>query len=240
MSTTQRPGGIRRVPPGPPRTATLSLLKKLALDRLGLMTTAASYGDAAKVTIGPKTLYVFNHPDYAKHVLADNAANYHKGIGLVQARRALGNGLLTSEGDLWRKQRKVVQPAFQHKRISTQADVIVEEAAKLVAGFRARVGGPPVDLVEELTGLTLGVLGRTLLDADLSAHGSVGRAFEAVQDQAMFEMVTQGMVPMWMPLPKQPRPARGPAGSTRCPGWSNPSARSRIPGSAVGACGTSW
>ena len=49
---------------------------------------AARYGDAVRVAIGPKTLYVFNHPDYAKHVLADNAANYHKGIGLIQAKRA--------------------------------------------------------------------------------------------------------------------------------------------------------
>ncbi|GLW05809.1 cytochrome P450 [Microtetraspora sp. NBRC 13810] len=175
------------------------------MDRLALMSTAARYGDAARLAIGPRTLYFFNHPDHAKHVLADNSANYHKGIGLVQARRALGDGLLTSEGDLWRKQRRVVQPAFQNKRISQQADVIAEEAAKLVARLRARAGGEPVDLVQELTGLTLGVLGRTLLDADLSAHASVGHSFEAVQDQAMFEMVTQGMVPLWTPLPKQLR-----------------------------------
>ncbi len=56
-----------------------------------------------------------------------------------------------------------------------------------------------------MTDLTLGVLGRTLLDADLGAHGSIGGAFQAVQDQAMFEMVTQGVVPLWTPLPKQVR-----------------------------------
>lgn len=195
----------RRVPPGPPRTATLGLLRKLALDRLGLMSTAAEYGDAARIAIGPRTLYFFNHPDHAKQVLADNSANYHKGIGLLQARRALGDGLLTSEGELWRQQRRTVQPAFQHKRISQRADVIVDEATKLVSRLRARAGAEPVDLVQELTGLTLGVLGRTLLDVDLGAHGSMGNAFEVVQDQAMFEMVTQGMVPMWVPLPRQLR-----------------------------------
>ncbi|GAA2597044.1 cytochrome P450 [Actinomadura fulvescens] len=211
MSTTERAGTPRRaaaagrVPPGPRWTATPSLIKMLAMDRLGMMTTAARYGDAVRLAIGPKSMYFFNHPDYAKHVLTDNSDNYHKGVGLKQARRALGEGLLTSEGDLWRKQRKVVQPAFQHKRISRQADAVVEEAGKLVARLRARAGGPPVDVVQEMTGLTLGVLGRTLLDADLSAHGSIGRAFEAVQDQAMFEMVSQGVVPMWLPLPKQLR-----------------------------------
>jgi cytochrome P450 len=56
-----------------------------------------------------------------------------------------------------------------------------------------------------MTGLTLGVLGRALLDADLGAHEGVGESFEAVQDQAMFEMVTLSMIPTWVPLPKQLR-----------------------------------
>ena len=196
----------RRVPPGPPRTATLGLLRKLNGDRLDLMTSAAAkYGDAVRLAIGPKTLYLFNHPDHAKHVLADNAANYHKGIGLVQAKRALGDGLLTSEGELWKEQRKVIKPVFQHKRIAQQAGIVADEAAALVARLKTHRGGSPVDIVQEMTGLTLGVLGRALLDADLGAFDSVGHSFEAVQDQAMFEMVTVGAVPTWVPLPKQLR-----------------------------------
>ncbi|RKT19438.1 cytochrome P450 [Streptomyces sp. 1114.5] len=196
----------RRVPPGPPRRAAPVLLRRLVGDRLELMRSAAAeYGDAVRISMGPKTLYFFNHPDHAKHVLADNAANYHKGIGLAQARRALGNGLLTSEGELWRKQRREIQPVFQHKRISQQAGVVAEEAAKLVGRLRAHEGGGPVDVVGEMTALTLGVLGRTLLDVDLSAFEAVGHDFEAVQDQAMFDMVTMGMVPGWVPLAKQLR-----------------------------------
>ena len=196
----------RRVPPGPPRRAVPTMLWKLARDRLGLMTSAASgYGDAVRMAMGPKTLYFFNHPDHAKHVLADNSGNYHKGIGLVQARRALGDGLLTSEGELWRKQRRMIQPVFQHKRMVGQAGAVAEEAAALVARLRSHAGRGPVDVLGEMTGLTLGVLGRTLLDADLGAFDSVGESFEAVQDQAMFEMVSLSKVPMWVPLPKQLR-----------------------------------
>jgi cytochrome P450 len=184
----------------------MGLLAQLARDRLGMMTSAvARYGDAVRVRVGPKTLYIFNHPDYAKHVLSDNSANYHKGIGLIQARRALGDGLLTSEGELWRTQRTVIQPVFQHKRISDQAQVVAQEAAKLVARLRAHAGDTPVDVMPELAALTLGVLGRALLDTDLGMFGSIGESFAAVQDQAMFEMVTLGMVPMWLPLPKQLR-----------------------------------
>lgn len=203
----RRPAPVgHRVPPGPPPTATPGLFKKLATDRLALMTSAAErYGDAVRMAIGPKTLYFFNHPDHAKHVLADNAENYHKGIGLVQARRALGDGLLTSEGALWREQRKTIKPVFQHKRIVGQATVVAEEAELLLARLRACEGRGPVDVMAELTGLTLGVLGRTLLDADLGGFDAIGQAFEAVQDQAMFEMVTLSAVPTWIPLPRQRR-----------------------------------
>jgi enediyne biosynthesis protein E7 len=193
------------VPPGPPRSATFGLLRKLAGNRLELMVDAARYGDAVRIRIGPRTIYLFNNPDHARHVLADNSTDYRKGLGLVQARRALGDGLLTSEGELWREQRRTVRPAFQHKRIARQADLVAEEAANLVARLAAHAGRGPFDVVAEMTGLTLGVLGRTLLNAELGSYQAIGDIFAAVQDQAMFEMVTQGMVPMWVPLPGQLR-----------------------------------
>ncbi len=198
--------GPRRVPPGPPRRETPRLLRQLHGDRLALMTQATQrYGDAVRLAIGPKTLYLFNSPESARHVLADNAANYHKGIGLQQAKRALGDGLLTSEGALWKEQRKVIKPVFQQRRIALQAGIVAEEGAALVERLRARCGSGPVDVVQEMTGLTVGVLGRALLDADLGAFESIGHSFEAVQDQAMFDMVTLGAVPAALPLPKQRR-----------------------------------
>lgn len=193
---------VPAVPPGPSRLAAPSLFKQLVTDRLGLLSTAAGrYGDAVRMTIGPKSIYLFNHPDHAKHVLADNSGNYHKGIGLSEARRVIGDGLLTSEDERWKRQRRTIQPMFQNKRIAQQDTVIGEEAGRLVERLRSRVGAGPVDVAREMTGLALGVLGRTLLDADLGAHGSIGHSFEGVQDQAMFEMVTLSMVPLWLPLP---------------------------------------
>ncbi|MEV0271261.1 cytochrome P450 [Hamadaea sp. NPDC050747] len=193
-------------PPTSPWHLAMRMLVVMTQDRIGMMSSAAEqYGDASRLRVGHKTLYFFNHPDYAKHVLADNAANYHKGIGLVHARRALGDGLLTSEGDLWRKQRKVIQPAFQSRRIAAQAGVIAVQAQQLVDRLKAYQGRGPVDVVREMTGLTLGVLGQTLLDADLGAYGDIGSHFSAVQDQAMFELETLSMVPTWIPLPRQRR-----------------------------------
>ena len=192
--------------PGPPRGETLSILLRMARNRLEVMTdVSARYGDAVKLRLGPKTMYFFNHPDSAKHVLADNASNYHKGIGLVHARRALGDGLLTSEGDLWKKQRKTIQPVFQAKRINRQLGAVAEEAELLTARLRVHAGQGVVDVRKMMTELTLGVLGRTLLDSDLGEFKSIGEDFEVVQDQAIFEMMSLNSVPSWVPLPQQLR-----------------------------------
>ncbi|WP_447008414.1 cytochrome P450 [Saccharothrix isguenensis] len=178
----------------------------MARDRLDVMTSVSrQYGDAVRLRLGPKSMYFFNHPDHAKHVLADNPGNYLKGIGLVHARRALGDGLLTSEGELWKAQRKTIQPVFQAKRIAGKAEVIAREAAGLVKRLRRHQGSGPIDISEEMTGLTLGVLGRALLDADLGAFESLGESFDAVQNQAIFEMMSLSAVPTWVPLPNQRR-----------------------------------
>ncbi|MFJ7219521.1 cytochrome P450 [Amycolatopsis sp. NPDC098790] len=192
----------RTAPPGPPRRATFRLLKQLFTDRLALMgDNAETYGDVVRIAIGPKAMYLVNHPDLAKHVLADNAANYHKGIGLQEARRALGDGLLTSDGETWKQQRRTIQPVFQPKRISRQAAVVASEVDALVKRLAEYDGS--VEILHEMTGLTLGVLGKTLLDAELGGYETLGHSFEAVQDQAMFEAVTLSMVPQWVPLKKQ-------------------------------------
>jgi len=194
-----------QLPPGPRGNPLFGSLWEVWRDRLGLMSRAVrEHGDAVRLTMGPKALYLFNHPDHARHILSENHANYRKGIGLVHARRALGDGLLTSDGERWRRQRQAVQPAFARDRIAATADVIADEADRMLARWRLRPGGT-VDLVSEMTGLTLGVLGRSLLRVDLGASERIGRSFHAVQDQAMFEMMTLSAVPAWLPLPRQLR-----------------------------------
>ena len=201
-----RAGSGREDFPGPPLSALPGLLRKLWTDRLSLLADAtAEFGDAVRLTMGPKTIYFFNHPDHAKQVLADNAANYHKGMGLAEARRVLGDGLLTSEGDVWRQQRRAVQPAFRRERIAAFAGVVADEADALLGRLDSHAGRGPVDIVDEMTRLTIGVLGRTLFDADLTPLRMLGPAFEAAQDQAMFELVTLGAVPLWLPLPRNLR-----------------------------------
>ena len=192
--------------PGPPPWAVPGVLRKLWGDRIAMLSDAAGqYGDVVRFAMGPKTIYFFNHPDHARHVLTDNAANYHKGLGLAEARRRiLGDGLLTSEGENWRRQRKAVSPAFRRERIAGFAAVVAGAGAHLSQRLEERTG-TVVDLAEEMTALTMDVLGKTLLDADLGPLQFLGPAFDTAQAQAMFEMVTLGALPLWLPLPRHRR-----------------------------------
>ena len=75
------------------------------------------YGDVVRHRVGPLVVHMIRHPDHVKHVLQENHGNYLKGRGLQKIKVVLGEGLLTSEGDFWRRQRKLAQPAFHHKRL---------------------------------------------------------------------------------------------------------------------------
>jgi cytochrome P450 len=206
MNVTDAPRLSRRGMPGPPRTQTVQLLARMVRNRLEVMEYAVNnYGDAVRLPLGHKTLHVFNQPAHAGHVLVDNAANYRKGIGQVHARRVMGDGLLTSDGELWRGQRKAMQPLFQARRLAGLVAVMAEEAEKFVVRLRESVGSGPVDIRDEMTGLALGVLGRSLLDADLGMFETIGPSLEVVQDQALFEVMSLGAVPLWVPLPRQIR-----------------------------------
>src|SRR3989442_1669828 len=107
------------------------------------------FGDVGRFKMGPKTLYFFNHPEHAKHVLSDNSANYIKGIGLIQAKRVLGEGLLTSEGELWRRHRRLIQPSFHRERLARFTGVAVDEARALMDRWHA--GATQVNVVREMT-----------------------------------------------------------------------------------------
>ena len=103
------------------------------------------------------------------------------------------------------EQRRALSPAFRRERITGFADVVADVGALLVERLAARVGEGTVDLMSEMTWLTMNVLGKTLLDADLTPLRHLGPAFEVAQDQAMFEMVTLGALPLWLPLPRNRR-----------------------------------
>jgi len=112
--------------------------------------------------------YVINHPDDVKRVLVANHRNYTKGIGLDRVKILLGMGLMTSEGELWKRQRYMMQPFFHRRVITEFARLLAEANERLIErwdGFARR--GEAVNLTEEMSELTLGIVLAAIFGRDL-------------------------------------------------------------------------
>jgi cytochrome P450 len=142
---------------------------------------------------------LINHPDYIKEVLVTNNQNFIKGLALQRAKRLLGEGLLTSEGEFHRRQKRLAQPAFHRQRIASYSTVMTDYAAAASARWH---DGETLDIAEEMMRLTLAIVGKTLFDADVESQAEeVGEAMSVVMD--LFNTLT---VPFFELLEKLPLP----------------------------------
>jgi cytochrome P450 len=166
------------VPPVPPLVAeTLDI--SFETDALGvLMRLFARYGDAFRIhspALG-REIWVLSHPDHVRHVLVDHHANFTKGIGIERVAILLGNGLMTSEGDHWRIQRRRVQPAFHRKVIATWMGHVHAANARLAAKWAdAAMAGTPINVTQDMSEVTLEVVLLALFGDDLVRLSGGGR-----------------------------------------------------------------
>ena len=165
-----------------------------------MIAMARDYGDIAYYKIGPQHLFLFNHPDLIGDVLVTNQKNFHKSRGLERAKRLLGNGLLTSEDEFHLRQRRLAQPAFHRQRITAYATTMVDFAERTRSSW---VDGSTVDMHIEMMRLTLGIVAKTLFDADVDSEASeIGAAMTTA-----FESFNYAMLPFTEYLEKLPIPA---------------------------------
>jgi cytochrome P450 len=130
----------------------------------------ARYGDTYRVFVPARRsyTYVIHHPDDVKRVLVSNHRNYIKGIGLDRVRILLGKGIMTSEGELWKRQRYMMQPMFHRRVIGEFASLIGEANDRLLTRWEAlATRGEPVNLTDEMSELTLEIVLRSIFGRDL-------------------------------------------------------------------------
>jgi cytochrome P450 len=139
---------------------------------------ARAYGDVVRFDAWPFIVHVLHHPDHIKHVLQDNNRNYWKGNLVGRVKPLIGEGLFTSEGDFWRRQRRLAQPAFHRQRIERLATIMSTAGTQMLDGWeRAAAAATPIDLMEHTSRVTLQVVGQALFGVDLiGAAADVGRA----------------------------------------------------------------
>lgn len=125
FSPTTRRTRQRPMPPGPVGYPWLGVLPQMRRDSLRFLTAMArTYGGIVSLPLGPLRAYLFCHPDHIAYILQDNHRNYAKSQFMEQVKPLLGEGLVTSDGDMWRTQRRLVQPAFHRQRIAALAGTI--------------------------------------------------------------------------------------------------------------------
>jgi cytochrome P450 len=157
----------------------------------------AEHGDIVQLRFGPRRYVVLNHPDAIRHVLVDQPKKYTKSRNYDGLKLVLGRGLLTSEGDLWRRQRKLAQPAFHHERLVGFADTMVRCTDSMLLRWSSM---SEMDMHREMMRLTFRIVAKTLIGVEVEDHASVmAEALEVVVRFA--EQYIKGLwpVPTWVP-----------------------------------------
>ncbi|HSE40967.1 MAG TPA: cytochrome P450, partial [Acidobacteriota bacterium] len=146
------------------------------------MRMARKYGDIVEMSIANTPTYLLVHPDYIEYVLVLNHRNFIKHhFFWDQWRPVFGEGLLTSEGDVWKRQRQLSQPAFHRDRINAYAKMMVDIPKRLSEGWGH---GEERDLHQEMMRITSQVVVKTLFGADIeSGEEDLGSAFDVMKSE---------------------------------------------------------
>ena len=206
------------LPAGPRYTTPWAMVGAFSADPVGYFDAAfRTFGDVVSFRAWPFTSFFLAHPDHIKHVLQENNQGYVKGVVIAKLKVLIGEGLFTSEGDFWRRQRRLAQPAFHRQRLAGFADAMTTTAARVLDRWAPRVrSGEPFDVSAQMSALTLGVVGRTLFGRSLDDEtDQVSRALLdalAIMDERMMAMVPP---PLWWPSAANRRLRRAIAGLDR-------------------------
>ncbi|OLE39280.1 MAG: hypothetical protein AUG00_02800 [Candidatus Rokubacteria bacterium 13_1_20CM_2_70_7] len=198
MNTAARPGlrpGLeKRLPPGPSGLKLYLSLSRAPRGWLGFLAgLAKDYGDIVFFRVFHVSACFINRPEYIESVLVSDFRHYFKSKDYVPLKAVMGQGLVTSEGEFWRRQGQLVQPAFHRGRIGAYGRIMVDYAEKMIATWR---DGETRDAHHDMMRLTLDIVAKTLFDADVTSEaGDIGEAIE----KAMNRFANIGWISMFLP-----------------------------------------
>jgi cytochrome P450 len=199
--------------PGPRGLPILGSSLALLRDPLGTYERARrTYGDLVRLVAGPPgrrvVLHLVFEPEQVRQALADHGHTKDMAF-YTETAETLGDALLTSDGERWCRQRRIIQPLFTRQRMTAYVAAMAEDAARLAASWdAAAAAGRPVDLHREMTAFTLRVIGRLLFGADVDAAiGEVGAAFPVLNRYVHQRIVSPVRWPRSWPTPANRRAA---------------------------------
>jgi len=200
--------GQNHLPPGPRGLPIFGISFSIIRDPLAtLLSLARDYGDIVRFPVLKQTRIFLNHPDWIEQALVVQHGKFHKSDFTKRAvERMLGQGLLISEGEFWRRQRRLAQPAFHKARIHEYASTMVEIARGHEAEWRDR---QTRDIAHEMMSLTLDVAVRTLFGTTVPGEAEqIGRALTFLMRYSLRRLRAPIRIPPHWPTPRNRRAQR--------------------------------
>lgn len=161
------------------------------------------YGDIVRLymPVGGYS-YIISKPDYIQHVLLENQNNYKKAAGYEELRRIMGEGLLTSEGDKWLRQHRLMMPMFHQKSIMTFGEMIMDETRAMIDRWdRLDKGENFINLLDEMKRITLVIICRALFSSDIEGYVDEVRDDLEILRKGFRTRVRGFQIPLWIPTP---------------------------------------
>jgi cytochrome P450 len=200
--------GAKR-PPGPKGLPLLGNMLEFNRDVLRYYNEwAREYGDIVALQLGAWPVVLLNNSDYAEYVLVRNHRNFIKfPLFFRQVRAIFGQGLLTSEGEFWHRQRRLAAPAFHAQRVASYGDVMVRDTERMLASWQP---GELRDAHADMMALTLRIAAKTLFNAEVDEDvADIGRAFNTIAEEIAVRVRRPFLIPDVIPTPSNVRYARG-------------------------------
>ncbi|MCZ6770663.1 MAG: cytochrome P450 [Proteobacteria bacterium] len=167
------------VPPGPKGLPILGIAAEARKDTLGFFSRmAAEYDGISILPIGMEKVFLLNDPDALEHIFVTNWRGYRKSDFYNKVRPLFGNGIATSEGEFWRRQRQLMNPAFHRDSLHRIGTIMRASTAAKVAEWQSRPDGQTMNVSSEITKLSLAIVMESLFGADAADHA--GATAEAV------------------------------------------------------------
>src|SRR5215472_3128501 len=186
-------------PPGPKGHFLVGVLPEVRREDVKFASRVArEYGDIVFMRVVNIPTYVISHPRYIEEVLVTNYRNFIKAVYLRESRRLFGEGLLTSDGDTWLRERRIGQRAFRHEHIDTYADTIVAYTERKLENWQS---GEIHDVHQEMMRLTLEIIARVLFGRDLADEIEDATAAINVYIEQFADRFGMYAVPEWIPTP---------------------------------------
>ena len=166
---------------------------------------AREYGDFVELRFAGFPVFLVNHPDLIEEILIRRNRQFMKGRGLARTRDLLGNGLLTSEGEFWRRQRRLAQPAFHQQRIAGYGEIMVRQTERMLTGWKS---GQAIDAHQAMMDLTMAIVAEALFSYDVRGSANVVSRSMDILLKDFSARNRMFFIPEWLPTPGKKRAAR--------------------------------